>query len=248
VPIDASFTQVTTELLGGRAAGLEGIAAALPGYSTLQLLNLLELRAADLEPDLLVVAALWSDNATAAVGDAALLDRYQRWDLGTAGAADRLLRRSALVRVLTWELSVRRGAQARARADYSTAVPHPDGHQHRVPVADYRQNLDSLAAIARDRDAAIAFVVLPHPEDLEERTRGVSSFHAYRDAMRGAAQDHDAPLVEGGELFARAAADDSGLDRDALFLDNIHPSILGHRLLGDALAPALEAWERQTRP
>ncbi len=57
-----------------------------------------------------------------------------------------------------------------------------------------------------------------------------------------------APIVEGGEVFAAAAAGDPALDRQALFLDNIHPSARGHHLLGEALAAALADWERGSRP
>lgn len=243
VPLEHSFVRMATDSLGGEAADLEGIPAALPGYSTLQLLNLLELRALALEPDLLVVAALWSDHATAAQPDAALLDRYQRHDASTRGSIERALQRSALVRLLSWELGVRRGTQADARAHYDLRQPHPDGDTHRVPIDAYRHNLDSLADLAQERGAALVYLVLPHPEDLAGRQRGVSSFHAYRDAMRQVASAHGASVVEGGEVFAAA-----GFEREALFLDNIHPTATGHRLLGEALAEALLTWEQETRP
>jgi lysophospholipase L1-like esterase len=242
VPLADSFVRVATQRLGGEAAGLEGIPAALPGYSTLQLLNLLQLRALDLEPDVLVVAALWSDHATAAMPDAALLDRYRQRERSGLGAVERGLRRSALYRKLAWELGVRRGAQARARAHYDLRQPHPEGSVHRVGLTDYQRNLELLASLARDQGAALVFLVLPHPEDLDGRERGVSTFQAYRDTMRQVADAQGAVLVEGGEVFARA-----GLARQALFLDNIHPTVEGHHLLGEALAEALEGWERETR-
>jgi lysophospholipase L1-like esterase len=248
VPLERSFVHDAAQRLGGGAAGLEGIPVALPGYSTLQLLNLLELRALALEPDVLVVAALWSDHATAAAQDAALMDRYQRHSASGRAALERTLQGSALVRLLTWELGVRRGAQAEARAHYDLRLPHPEGDTHRVPLAAYRTNLDALAATAQDQGAELLFLILPHPEDLEGRQRGVSSFQGYRDAMRQAALAHSAPIVEGGEIFSDAAIIDPAIDRQALFMDNIHPTALGHGLLGEALAEALKRWERETRP
>jgi lysophospholipase L1-like esterase len=242
VALEDSFVRVAADALGGQDEGIEGIPAALPGYSTLQLLNLLQLRALDLEPDVLVVAALWSDHATAAMPDAALLDRYRQRERSGLGAVERGLRRSALYRKLAWELGVRRGAQARARAHYDLRQPHPEGSVHRVGLTDYQRNLELLASLARDQGAALVFLVLPHPEDLDGRERGVSTFQAYRDTMRQVADAQGAVLVEGGEVFARA-----GLARQALFLDNIHPTVEGHRLLGEALAEALEGWERETR-
>jgi lysophospholipase L1-like esterase len=243
VALEDSFVRVAADALGGQDEGIEGIPAALPGYSTLQLLNLLELRALALEPDLIVVAALWSDHATAAVTDDTLMDRYQRFERGPLGALDRGLRASALYRVLSWELGVRRGSQAEARAHYALGEPHPDGHQHRVPLADYEANLEALAALAERHDAALAFLILPHPEDLTGRGPGVSSFQAYRHVMREVAERHRAPLVDGAQLFA-----ETGIrEPRALFLDNIHPNAAGHRLLGAALGEALAGWGGTTR-
>jgi lysophospholipase L1-like esterase len=243
VELDDSFPRVAADRLGGQEARIEAIPAALPGYSTLQLLNLLELRAMGLEPDLIVVAALWSDHATAAVEDERLLDRYQRFEAGPWGALDRSLRRSALYRVLSWELGVRRGAQAEARAHYAMGEPHPDGGTHRVPPAAYQANLEALAAQAARHDAGLAFLILPHPEDITGRAQGESSFQDYRRAMRAVARAQRAPLVDGAQLFRQAGV----TDPDALFWDNIHPNREGHRLLGEGLAEALAAWELQTR-
>ncbi len=248
VPLEDAFVQVAARALGGADHGLEGLPAALPGYSTLQLLNLLQLRALRLEPDLLVLAPVWSDNATSALEDAQLMDRYQRYDRSITGALDRSLRRVALYRLLAWELSVRRGAQATARADYSFEQPHPEGSLQRVPVERYRANLEALAGLAQDHGAALAYMVLPHPADLRGDDEGHASYHPYRLALRQAAAANHAPLVEGGEVLARAAKADPRLDIDALFLDNIHPTVQGHLLLGQALAQALAEWEQQTRP
>jgi len=248
VPLEDSFTEVATLDLGGQQRGIEGMTAALPGYSTLQLLNLLQLRALALEPDLVVLAALWSDNATAKVQDAQLLDRYQRFDSSLAGIVDRGLQRSALYRVMRWELGVQRGTQATARAHYTPADQDPAGSLHRVPIERYRDNLEALADLVDQRGAELAVLVLPHPDDLNPHDRGQPSFIAYRDALRALADRRDAPLVDGATVFAQAAAQDPTLNRQALFLDNIHPTARGHALLGHALAEVLQDWEFETRP
>ncbi len=235
VPLDDAFVSVMAQAMGGSEADIEGLPAAIPGYSTLQLLNLLELRALRLEPDLLVIAAIWSDNATAAVEDAELMNRYRTYDRGIG--------RSALARLIHWEIAVQRGEQAANRADYSLRAPHPDGALQRVPLHRYHGNLMALAALAQEHGAAVAFLVLPHPSDLPGAGPNPSSFHEYRDVMRYVAAELEAPIVHGDTVFG-----ESGHDRDTLFIDNIHPSATGHRLLGQALAEALTDWERDTRP
>ncbi len=242
VPEHARFVDVAIDRIGG--PGLEAWAAAVPGYSTLQLRNLLELRGHLLEPDLLVLACLWSDHATARMEDAALLDRYQRWAQGAGGA----LAASAITRLLRWELDVRRGSQATHRADYSPEDHYPHHGVTRVPVPDYRANLEALAALAAHHDADIAVLVLPHPDDLDGGGGPEDRYDGHRRALRGLAEAHGAPLVDGPTVFADAATTNPNLDAEDLFLDNIHPSVRGHRLLGEALAQALADWERRTRP
>ncbi len=240
VPEDAMFIRQAVGLLGGREAGLEGWSAALPGYSTLQTLNLLRMRALALEPDLLVVANLWSDHSTEAFEDAELLDLYGRYDGSLAGAVDRSLRRLALYRLLHWELAVRRGAQARARRGWAPSPDPSREHQQRVPLPEYAANLDALVALAREHDADVLFLVLPHPNDSEPPAGGPEpAYEGYRRAMRAAAQRHGLPLVAGDRAIA-----DSDLPAAELWLDNIHPSAAGHALLAEALAQSLAGWVR----
>jgi len=248
VPFEDCFVQVAAQRLGGPEQGLEGLPAALPGYSTLQLLNLLQLRALRLEPDMIVIAALWSDHSTAGQQDAQLLDRYQRYDRSALGALDRAFHHSAFYRVLSWELGVRRGEQARTRASQNLDPTTTDGTSQRVPIADYRRNLEALVGMARDHNAEVAFLVLPHPLDRTHHGRGQQSFEAYRTALREAAAAHGAPLVRGDQVFEQAVAQDPSLGGGDLFVDRIHPSVLGHRLLGEALGEALSDWEQTTRP
>lgn len=244
---EAGFPQVATQRLGGAEAGLESVVAAIPGYSTEQTLNLLTLRALALEPDLIVIGNIWSDVATARVQDRTVLDRYQRHERSLAGALDRALRHTATYRLLSWELGVRRGAEASARASWTNEDTLGRGDQPRVPLDDYERNLDAIARLATER-GAVAFLILPHPDDLTLHPPVQSGLYLYRDRMRAVAARWNAPLVEGGAVFAAAQVADPTVDRQALFLDRLHPTALGHQLLGEALADALADWERDTRP
>jgi lysophospholipase L1-like esterase len=48
-----------------------------------------------------------------------------------------------------------------------------------------------------------------------------------------------AVLIEGGELLAQ-----TGRPASELWLDGVHPTVLGHRVLGRALAGQLRRWIR----
>ncbi len=244
---DATFVREAADRLGGSAGGIEGWTAALPGYSTLQTLNLLRMRALSLEPDLVVVANLWSDHATEARPDAELLELYVRHDRSLRGAVARVLRRSASYRLLDWELGVRRGVRARARAGWAPSTDPSRETSQRVPVGDYRANLESIVRLTGDHGAEVVFLVLPHPDDLAERGAGRAAYPRYRQAMVEVAQGHGAPLVHGGDVFTQALAERPDLPPGDLWLDNIHPTALGHRLLGDALALSLAGWPESYR-
>ena len=78
----------------------------------------------------------------------------------------------------------------------------------------------------------MAFLVLPAPIDLDSVPPPVT-IQAYRYAMKRVAEANHAPLVDGSKLFKDMKV------TITYFLDNVHPSPEGHRLLGQALAQAL---------
>lgn len=101
----------------------------------------------------------------------------------------------------------------------------------RVPLAEYRDNLDDIARIV---DGRVAYLVLPCIRDPEQGEVG-DYRDAWREAMRDAAERHGAPLAEAPPAF-------HGKDANALFLDEVHPSVAGHALVAEVLAEALGDW------
>jgi len=214
------------------ALGVEPINAAAPGYSTYQTLNLLKLRALQTAPDLIVVGNLWSDNNFDTFVDKEVLAAYHAYRSGLAGRARGLLQRSAIYRGLDWQLRVRPAAERVLWMDHRRAQQSAHSNRRRVDVNDYAANLEAIARLARERGAEVAFLLPANVEFNQAATpRG---WDVYRQVMRDAAARHGALLLDVPAVF-RA----SGLGDTELFIDVMHPSATGHRLMGEALAAAL---------
>lgn len=235
---DEVFITRAAELLRAHDPRIEGWNAAIPGYSTFQTLNMLEMRALALEPDVLVVANLWSDNNFDSFVDRELLDAYSTFESTPKARAQRALRVSAFYRLLHYRLNVAQGAAAQARKVGWTlgAVGNQIGRR-RVEVNDYAANLERLVQLAKERGAEVLFVVLPNEEDLKGPRTEPAAWTLYRQVMQDTAARHGAPVLDMPTLFYT-----SGLERRALFIDEMHPTAQGHRLIAEAIAGALEGW------
>jgi lysophospholipase L1-like esterase len=206
--------------------GVEVINGGVSGYSSLQSLNWLDMRGLALKPDLLIIASLWSDNNFDNFQDEQLLASYAGFDRSWAGLSRAVLQHSALFSRLDWELRIRPGGETRKVSWQSGDQPR--SNKRRVPLRRYLETLDALVEAVEGR---AIFLVLPNREDLEPRTS--PAWSVYRSGMRGVAKAWDVPVVEGPQVFKQ-----SGISADALFLDQLHPTGMGHRLLAGALAEA----------
>ncbi len=235
VEYDETFTTVAAARLNasGSIPKVEPVIAATPGYSTLQSINLLNLRALQADPDLLVIANLWSDNNFDSFVDKEVLAETTGFQSSWAGSLRSLLSRSAVFRVVDWRLRVK-GSVQRVRDVGWMQSGRPQLGPRRVEINDYASNLDTLVDMAKDRDAGVVFVLPANNEDMLGGP-GEKAWDPYRQVMRDTAARHGAPVVDVPEVFKA-----SGLPRDQLFLDEMHPTALGHRLMGEALAQALQ--------
>ncbi len=232
--------EVFTALLE-EATGAEFVNAAVPGYSTFQALNLLDMRGWSLSPDLLVVGTLWSDNNFDSFTDRDLLASYAGWQASPGRAARLALERSSLFRWLDWTVRVApQGARAR-KVGWQVGGDDPRTGRRRVDIASYAANLEALCARMYARGGGVVFLVLPNREDVEPLSHD-PAWAPYRQAMREAAARWGAAIAEAPPAF-RA----SGRSADALFLDQMHPTPLGHRILADVVGDALAArgWPAQ---
>ncbi|MBM4369963.1 MAG: hypothetical protein FJ102_27385, partial [Deltaproteobacteria bacterium] len=232
--------EVFTSILESRLPA-DFVNAAVPGYSTFQVINQLRGRTLALDPDLLLVATLWSDNNFDSFSDKDLLASYAGWTDSPGGRVRVLLEHSALFRRLDWHLRVAPlGARAQ-KVGWQVGGDDPRTGNRRVALADYARNLDTLCSIMANRDGGVVHVMLANREDIAAVSHD-PAWGPYRDAMREAARRCDAPLVD-----LPAAFKASGHSADALFLDLMHPTALGHRVMAEAIEAQLVAlgWPQQ---
>lgn len=197
---------------------VETVLLALPGYSTQQDRILCERHLAALRPDVTVLyCGAWNDYLPAvALSDA---ERYRR----NTSRAPRLLQ---LLAGFSGRSDVDENELKRAFRDGQA----PNGR--RVPLDEFRQNLEQMIAMARRDGSRVVVIVPPLPAATAER---YPISLEYRTALRAVAVAHEVPLVDGPALF------DAAPSAPPLFHDWVHPTARGHRLLAAALLERLEA-------
>lgn len=209
------------EVLGERLGGVEVHNGGVPGYSSAQSLAQVRKVAGALDPALLVVANLWSDNNFDSFVDAEAMARAG----SVGGRAAHLLaagaRRSAVLdALLRW-----RGADRQERVGWGLVGQETMGGHRRVPIPRYVANLEAMVATA-----PAVFVMLAGVEDLRAPDRAWS-WDPYRAAMRAVAAKHGCPVLDVPALFR-----ETGLAPTTLFVDEMHPTAEGHRRIGEAVA------------
>ncbi len=221
VPERDVFTSVAAQALSARwSRNVTAWIGAVPGHSSEQSLQVLQEHGARYAPDWVIIANQWSD--------VFFQDKGARFVEKAAGP----MRTFATYRVARLLLSPWLAARRVRFIDGGGDIGNAGNN--RVPLPRYLDNLRRLGATSRSLGAQPAFLILPAPLDLDE-VAPPEAVVEYRAAMRLVAEELDAPLVDGPEVF-----------RDPVvtlgyFLDQVHPSEPGHHLLGEALVEALVA-------
>lgn len=232
---DEVFSSLVQADLASAVPGLSVVDAATPGWSTFQTLNMLDMRGWALDPDLLIVGNLWSDNNFDDFVDRDLLASYAGFAQSGGYRARMALSHSAMFGWLDWELRVRPLGDRARKVGWTMGGDGPKSGRRRVAINDYADNLDTLCTRMRERDGGVLFIMLANREDVNPLSAD-PAWGPYRDVMREAAARHGVPIVEMPALVQA-----SGHSEDVLFLDQMHPTSLGHRLLADAVEQALHA-------
>jgi len=221
----AVFSEVAAESLGSlwdrKVVSVNG---AIPGYDSEQSLHLLATRAATVGPAWVVIGSMWSDiyrpdSKGKVASEARRQGRDLQW-LATYRVMARLLARWTRPARVRWITS---------REDIGSG-----DRDARISLTGYAHNLEEMATYTESLGARPAFLMLPALMDFD-LTPVPDSVMEYRDVMRQVARRHDAPLVDGPAVFA-----DQGIGVTA-FMDQVHPAVSGHALLGQALADVLAA-------
>lgn len=228
---EAVFTSVLGSLLPA-----EVLNAAVPGYSTYQRLNTLDARGLALDPDLLLIGNLWSDNHFSPFVDRELLATYAGWQASRLQRVRFQLERSALFRWTDWLVRVRGQASPARTVGWTMSRGGVPTGLRRVALDDYAENLDSMARRLCERGGAVAFLLLANRDDFSGRTPN-PAWTPYRDVMRDTASRWGSPLVDVPKAFMVAE-----LSANELFLDDMHPTAMGHTVMASAVVDALAGW------
>ncbi|MCP4804141.1 MAG: hypothetical protein GY913_20115 [Proteobacteria bacterium] len=185
---------------------------ACPGHSSYQSVRKLELQCLGFEPDVVVIANLYSDSTYAQMSD------HERWPT-SLGSYRGLFEWSAAYRLIRNPLLERELAEVDQPAIIAQVGDEKDGETRRVPVELYEENLRKEIALVRDAGAQPVFLMLPTIADAGVNAKGF--YWEYRDVMRALAESEGIPLADGPEHYAQLPYAEQG------FIDHLHPSALG---------------------
>ena len=225
--------QVFTARVHKALENSEVINAGVPGYSTYQVINLLEMNALAYSPDLVVIGNLWSDNNFDSFVDKEMLTAYASFEGSRSRNIQKTLHHSALYRVINYRRHALKKLPEVRKVGWMVGRGEQIGLR-RVALQDYATNLETITRMVHDQGGEVAFLILPNREDVEPTTTGPVAWEPYRQVMRDAAERHGTFVIDAPALFI-----DSAQSAEALFIDEMHPSATGHELIAQALLAEL---------
>jgi lysophospholipase L1-like esterase len=215
---DETYPFALEQALG--EGSVEVVNAGVTGYTSHQSLGLARRLLPELQPDVATFLVGWNDGNHRPVDDREYERRIQMVR-GVEKWLDHIFLYRGL-KALYLRFTVVQGLE-RGRG-----TPK----QHRVSVPQYEENLEAFAHECRARGVKPVFVSLPHRRKAGEAPPD----SAYPSALERTARRLGVPLLGVGELAADAAP--SG--NDSLFLDPLHLTPEGNRLLALTLARQLK--------
>ena len=236
---DASTMGVMTER-ALQAGGLDAevINASVPGYSSEQGRRLLNEQGWALEPTLLLVGYLWSDNNVDGFKDADLMATRALLDRGA-------LSQSRAFLLLATLLSKLRTGQGPRIVSWTSTSHFPDYGTRRVPLRRFAKNLDAIARAAAERGVSVAFIAPANRNMLTQSSAPEVGWGPYFAAQAAVAAHHGLPVLSLQpalqQLYEKS-------DLDATFLDYMHPTAAGNAAAGEAIAAGLRAAGWPERP
>lgn len=199
---------------------------AVPGYSTLQTLEVLDEVGWDLQPRAIVIGNLWSDSTLDAIRDEDLRAAYASWTT----RAELVLSYSGLFRLTRRTINGARGLPA----ERTIRWPQPgDTGVRRVPIDDYVQNLQAMMDQAAERGVGVVVLGLATNSQAYEGRGPRQPVWPYIDAQYRVAEARGVPWVDMIAVYRQANVGGN------LWSDGLHPTGTGATLLGQALAATL---------
>ena len=230
---EETFTVKLRDRLVEAGLDVDGINAGVAGYSIVQHQVVMDEVGWDLEPDLLVLCNVWSDNTW---------DTFQDEDLIISArfARQNPLTRSALVKLFAaWWAGISGSDEGRVIV-WTASEGWPEGKVRRVPLDRWIGINDSLLNQAAERGVGAIFLKPTNTSLVSQDYVGpAQAWTPYFKAMDLLAEHHGIPVVDVTELYKSSM--EEGSEVIDLLWDKMHPTAKGHALLSDALFDTLQA-------
>jgi lysophospholipase L1-like esterase len=199
---DETYAARAAALLAGDQ--IEVVNAGVTGYTSYQVLRLLQRVSPALDADLATICIGWNDSNRRPVDDRAF---------------ERRLRAAQRIEVLADHVYLYRAMKSLLMR--VAGRPPADAVTHRVSLADYAENLRAIVRECRTRGVRPVFLGLPR-----RHYRGQPAEHSeYADALAAVAAELSVPLVPAGTLGL-------GAEHNAeYFMDALHLTPAGHELM-----------------
>jgi lysophospholipase L1-like esterase len=209
------------------------INGGIPGYSTEQTRRLLDEIIWDLEPTLLILGCFWSDN---------IYESYRDKDLFATREiqASTLLVHSAFMRWLATSLSGLRPSEDGRIVTWVHGGELPKATHRRVELADYVANLDWIIREAAKRNIGVILLSPPAKVEVIQSVAPPHQWGSYRDHQAAIALHHGIPHIDATLQFAADHKADPSPNADNLYLDDLHPSVRGHKLFAEIIDEGLK--------
>jgi lysophospholipase L1-like esterase len=215
-----SYPAVLASLL--EPIGIEVRNAGVTGYTSYQTARWLRRQLQSQHVDDVTLLIGWNDLTMRPITDAEFGSRLR----ASTSNADEVLRHLAIYRWMkaTW---LRRGFRETGQQSRTTA---------RVPIEDYARNLEQFVAEARAAGATPRFISLPR-----RLPKGAEPYHSpYMDTLARVAERLSVPLLLVGKL-SDSHPDIRVEGNASLFIDSLHFSPEGNRLMAGLIADQLKA-------
>lgn len=244
---EKTFCSVLQQLLSKDLKNVETINAGVMAYTSFQGLHQLQARVLDLHPDLIVFSYNWDDHSPATTvmesfgkADSKKLEIKPDKDLPTIQAQKNSLSLIARLRVfqlVEFAVSKVRPAPQPAKLETPDARETKKG-MVRVPLEDYRHNVEQMVRIAKDHH--VIPVLLTEPSGAEAHGKladddaSVKDQQIYNDeynlAIKEIAAKENVLCVDTIPIFQKEQPG---------YFDAIHPRAHGHFLIAQELARAI---------
>ncbi len=249
-----AFPYLTRDMLAEKLDRKVEVAnAAVPGYSSTQCRIFFEDNLAKIRPDVVVIAALWSDLMPTQWTDEQLLRRFSSAGYRFNKSARLLMRHSSLFKLLEARIVSARPIPENRQLFWQNILEGSDEGRQRVSAAQHAKNLRAICERCKRENIAVALLVLPYNYYLKYKANEEKSEKNARttDGSPGSGDPNLIKLLKNyrtaSEEYSTAFCNMQDIHRrypldktKDLFLDTIHPSVSGHALIAKELSAQLE--------